>query len=286
MQHIHIPQAVKKHLHSSCGDITFMLYKEHSKFEKNRVIFNVNVISFVVNGVKDIYKATQHHVINTGEAVLITEGNSILAEHSLNTSEYSSILIFFPTKYAVNFLDKIDVRLQTPVITDSADKLLKFRQTAYQAGYLQSLLHIIEHQSEISPALAIHKLEELFLSLPDKQLQKFAAIFQPEVKAELSLKKLVEKNLLSNLTLDEIAFLANKSLSTFKRDFEKAYNISPGKYIRERKLEIASAELLQGKRAADLYLDLGYESVSNFTSAFKKHYGITPKQYQLQQKSA
>jgi AraC-like DNA-binding protein len=286
MQHIHIPQAVKKHLHSSCGDITFMLYKEHSKFEKNRVIFNVNVISFVVNGVKDIYKATQHHVINTGEAVLITEGNSILAEHSLNTSEYSSILIFFPTKYAVNFLDKIDVRLQTPVITDSDDKLLKFRQTAYQAGYLQSLLHIIEHQSEIPPALAIHKLEELFLSLPDKQLQKFAAIFQPEVKAELSLKKLVEKNLLSNLTLDEIAFLANKSLSTFKRDFEKAYNISPGKYIRERKLEIASAELLQGKRAADLYLDLGYESVSNFTSAFKKHYGITPKQYQLQQKSA
>jgi AraC-like DNA-binding protein len=147
-------------------------------------------------------------------------------------------------------------------------------------------LHIIEHQPTMPQALAVHKLEELFLSLPEKHLHQFASIFTPATNISLSLKKLVEKNLVSNLTLDEIAFLANKSLSSFKRDFEKAYGVSPGKYIRERKLKLASAELLQGKRVSDLYLYLGYESVSNFTSAFKKQFGLTPKQYQLQQKPA
>lgn len=284
MQHIQIPQAVTKHQQINCGDITFMLYKEHSKFEKNRVIFNCNAISFIVNSVKDIYKASQHYEIHTGEAVLITEGNSILAEHSLNAAKYTSILAFFPTQRVIDFLNKFNISPSTETYLD--DKLLKFKQTPYHAGYLQSLSYIIQHQSQMPYALAVHKLEELFLSLSEKQLQHFAAIFKPAVIAELSLKKLVEKNLVNNLTLDEIAFLANKSLSSFKRDFEKAYGISPGKYMRQRKLEIASTELSQGKRASELYTVLGYESVSNFTSAFKKQYGLTPKQYQLQVQSA
>jgi AraC-like DNA-binding protein len=84
---------------------------------------------------------------------------------------------------------------------------------------------------------------------------------------------------MEHLTLEEMAFLAHKSLSSFKRDFEKSYGISPGKYIRERKLELASKDLLQGKSPSELYLDYGYESLSNFIQAFKKKYGYTPAAY-------
>jgi AraC-like DNA-binding protein len=284
MQHAHIPQAIAKHPQTTCGDVSFVLYKEHSQAEKNRVIFNCNVISFVINGVKDIYKSSQRTVINAGEAVLITEGHSIIAEHSLNQSEYHSILILFPSEYAVSFLNKMNIQAKAGETFDTDNKLVKFKQTPYLAGYLQNLVHIVQHQSVISQVLGIHKLEELFLNIPPDHLREMASIFKPLANNELSLKKLVENNLVNNLTLDEIAFLANKSLSSFKRDFEKAYGVSPGKYIRERKLQIASEELMQGKRASDLYLDLGYESVSNFSSAFKKQFGITPKQYQLQEK--
>lgn len=286
MQHYHIPQAVKSHQQIKAGDISFVLYKEDSQADKHRVIFNCNAISFIVNGVKDIYKSSQHTIINTGEAVLITEGHSIIAEHSLTKDQYTSILVFFPTRYIVDFLTKNNIKPAAGDVFDVDNKLVKFGQTTYMAGYLQSLLHIIHQQQSIPQALAVHKLEELFLSIPAKHLNQMAAIFTPATNNSLSLKKLVENNLVNNLTLDEIAFLANKSLSSFKRDFEKAYGVSPGKYIRERKLQIASAELMQGKRASELYLDLGYESVSNFTSAFKKQFGVTPKQYQLQTLSA
>jgi len=76
--------------------------------------------------------------------------------------------------------------------------------------------------------------------------------------------------------------LANRSLATFKRDFEKEYGISPGKYIRERKLDIAKHELIDGTDLNDIYLQLGYENASNFTSAFKKRFGETPRAYQSQ----
>jgi AraC-like DNA-binding protein len=91
--------------------------------------------------------------------------------------------------------------------------------------------------------------------------------------------KLVEQHLMEHLSLEELAFLSHKSLSSFKRDFERSYGISPGKFIRERKLELASKELLQGKSPSELYLEYGYESLSNFIQAFKKKYGYTPSAF-------
>ena len=102
-------------------------------------------------------------------------------------------------------------------------------------------------------------------------------------KHHIRLKNIVENNIFSKLTLEELAFLSHMSLSTFKREFKKLYNCSPSKWIQEKRLE-KSAEMLRNKkeRPIDVYASIGYESLSSFTQSFKHKFGITPKQYQLQ----
>ena len=46
------------------------------------------------------------------------------------------------------------------------------------------------------------------------------------------------------MALEDLAHLSNRSLSSFKRDFQKYYNESPSRYIKNKKLEKA-AELLK-----------------------------------------
>lgn len=157
---------------------------------------------------------------------------------------------------------------------------MKFAQTGYVKDYVRGICTLITNGITVSETLVFHKMEELLLILIENHPAHFMSLFQskPDHNNGL-LKNIVENNLMQNLTLEELAFLAHKSLSSFKRDFEKAYSISPGKYIRERKLELALTELMQGKSPSQLYLDYGYESLSNFIHAFKKKFGCTPKEY-------
>jgi AraC-like DNA-binding protein len=68
------------------------------------------------------------------------------------------------------------------------------------------------------------------------------------------------------------------SLSTFKRNFIKAYAVSPGKWLRDKRLLKAKELLEEGSlKSSDIYLNLGYNNLSNFSVAFKNKFGISPK---------
>lgn len=278
MTNIYIPEATENQSKITAGNISFVHYQEQDSFKNIRVVFNCYAISFVINGEKAVYRPADNTVVHTGEGIVLPEGNSIMAEHTLNEHQYSSILVFFPASVAIAFLNKH--RLSTKVAT--TPDYIKFRQTNYLAGYIKSLQTLIHEGQNLPYELAVNKVEELLLVLLQSHRTQLIALLQSNAPSPaMQLKNVVENNLFNNLTLEELAFLAHKSLASFKRDFEKAYQIAPGKYIRERKLEIARQELSQGKNATSLYLDLGYDNLSNFSSAFKKKFGVSPKQYQL-----
>jgi AraC-like DNA-binding protein len=278
MTNIYIPEATENQSKITAGNISFVHYQEQDSLQNSRVVFNCYAISFVINGEKAIYRPFDNTVVRTGEGIVIPEGNSIMAEHTLNEHQYSSILVFFPASVAIDFLNKHQLNTKTSIKPD----YIKFRQTNYLAGYIKSLQALIHEGQNLPYALAVNKVEELLLVLLQSHRSQLIALLQSNAPSPaLLLKNVVENNLLNNLTLEELAFLAHKSLASFKRDFEKTYQIAPGKYIRERKLEIARQELSQGKNATSLYLDLGYDNLSNFSSAFKKKFGVSPKQYQL-----
>jgi AraC-like DNA-binding protein len=218
--------------------------------------------------------------------VLILDGNALIVERKLHSKKYSSLIIFFPAKRAADF-----IRLRSVESNSAGHKqafsekntFLKFNKTPYITEYVNGLMRLIDKQLIVPEFLLQHKLEEAFLTLMEIIPNQFLAMFRPvTVIKQGFLRQIVENNLLNNLTLNELAFLANRSLATFKRDFEKEYGVSPGKYIRERKLEIARYELINGNSPAEIFMQLGYENVSNFTGAFKKKFGQTPKAYQQQ----
>ncbi|NHA07029.1 helix-turn-helix transcriptional regulator [Mucilaginibacter sp. HC2] len=278
MTNVYIPETTENQKRITAGNISFVHYQEQDSLQNSRVVFNCYAISFVINGEKAIYRPSDNTIVHTGEGIVIPEGNSIMAEHTLNEFQYSSVLVFFPASVAIAFLNKHQLNNRASATPD----YIKFRQTNYLTGYIKSLQALIHEGQNLPYELAVNKVEELLLVLLQSHRSQLIALLQCNaLSPALLLKNVVENNLFNNLTLEELAFLTHKSLASFKRDFEKAYHIAPGKYIRERKLEVARQELSQGKNATSLYLDLGYDNLSNFSSAFKKKFGVSPKQYQL-----
>jgi AraC-like DNA-binding protein len=128
------------------------------------------------------------------------------------------------------------------------------------------------------------KLEELLLYLAlhyPGQLQQLRNLSQ-EVNDELLVRQAVTSHIGSPVAVEELAFLCNMSLSTFKRRFASLYGTSPSRWLLERRMEKAAALLRHAERnVSELAEELGYENLSSFIQSFKQFYGLTPKQYQV-----
>ncbi len=89
----------------------------------------------------------------------------------------------------------------------------------------------------------------------------------------------MEENFTEDLTIEEFANYTGRSLATFKRDFAKISDVTPQKWLIDKRLDKAYEILSTGKaNPTDVYYQVGFKNRSHFSLAFKKRFGISPSQ--------
>ncbi len=150
--------------------------------------------------------------------------------------------------------------------------------------YISNLLVYFDNPSLIDEDLAILKLKELvMILLKSEQYQSVQGFFQ-EIFAPgyLEFSRVVENNIFSPISIEELAFISNKSLSSFKREFKKVYKETPARYIKKRRLHRA-AELLASPddSISRIAFQCGFQDPSTFSVVFQEEFGVTPTKYRL-----
>ena len=142
------------------------------------------------------------------------------------------------------------------------------------------MMSLFDSQRDPDPSLVEVKFKELILTIADnlhnsELLAYFCSLLQEPQAA--SLQALMEDNYCFNLKLEQFAQLSNKSLSTFKRDFKKLFQCSPGKWLMEKRLDHAMNLLTNtDKTVSETAFESGFESRSHFSRAFHDRFGFTP----------
>lgn len=90
--------------------------------------------------------------------------------------------------------------------------------------------------------------------------------------------KYIQKNILSHISISDLAYDLNMSETNFCNSFKKIMGMTPKEYITNLKLAQAKV-MLKSKNVTEVSYDLGYENISHFIALFKNKYGVTPKQY-------
>jgi len=149
---------------------------------------------------------------------------------------------------------------------------------------LKSLFNSLQPYFDLAAALpadiAAFKVEEAIrvLRAVDPAVDGLLGYF--EEPGKLDLVKFMERNYMFNLPLEKFGYLTGRSLTTFKKDFKNAFNITPGRWLTRKRLELAHYQIFEQKRKpSEVYLDTGFEDLSHFSFAFKKHFGYNPSAY-------
>ncbi|WP_223599483.1 AraC family transcriptional regulator [Chryseobacterium sp. GVT01B] len=153
--------------------------------------------------------------------------------------------------------------------------------------YVEGLLFYFENPSLINEDILILKLKEIMLLLAQSQNANtiqliLSQLFSPTT---YSFKQIIEANLFSQLTIEQLAQQSNLSVSSFKREFAKLYEDTPANYIRNKKLEKAAELLLiSDERITDIAFDCGFNDLATFTKNFSDKFHISPSAYRQERK--
>ena len=93
----------------------------------------------------------------------------------------------------------------------------------------------------------------------------------------LDIMEFLEHNYMYDLSVEELAHYTGRSVATFKRDFQKLSDLSPRKWIINRRL-VAARDMLvsSGAPISQIMTDIGFKNFSHFCRAYKEYFGHTP----------
>lgn len=242
---------------------------------KSKVNLSQHMFSFLQKGKKQVHFSDSSVAVNGKQSILIKKGNCLWSELLDNDDIYYCKLFFFSESKLRDFLKKNSLFNPNE---EEAPLYFIIENDDYILSYLNSLSSIISAPPIFMNNLLSVKFEELMLYLINKYGKSFQNYLQSlSTKENSSFKDIINKNVYSNLKIEEIAFLCHMSLSTFKRNFIKEFGSSPGKWFQDKRLQKAKELLEEGQlKSSDIYFDLGYNNLSNFSAAFKNKFGKSP----------
>lgn len=86
----------------------------------------------------------------------------------------------------------------------------------------------------------------------------------------------IELHIVESLSVAEISSAMGYSEFYFSRKFKKIMKVTVMEYVKKRKLQKASEEILRGGKIIDAALHYGWQTHSGFTKAFKQEFGFCP----------
>jgi AraC family transcriptional regulator, exoenzyme S synthesis regulatory protein ExsA len=260
---------------------TFVAYRSDVYPSKNDVFFEENAVIYVLEGDKIFSSTTEEVKVKKGDVLFVKRGFYLMSE-SINAA-YKSLVFFFDEKILKEFVaQNLDLftDLKESKISNT-EGLLKLSSNEAFGKYIESLQPFFKTQTTFLNQFLKLKVQEMLLHLIelDKGKDLSSVLFQIYKGQKTELDYILNNYYLKPLTLSELAKISGRSLSVFKREFIVTYGVSPGQWIRDKKLEHA-AFLLKNNMAnvEQVAEEIGFESVSHFIKSFKAKFGKTPKQ--------
>lgn len=253
-------------------------YHSSQKITKQQIVLNQSTFSFLTEGTKEVFFDNSALAIDNTRFLLMKSGHCLMTERPSDIRNYRSVLLFFNNETLLKFLRKAELDKTKP---NEYRSVYSFEYDEFILRFVKSLLDISILSKETQRKLLEVKFEEIMLYLTEIYGTGFLYwLTENNNDTTQRFIRTVETNQLSKLTLKELAFLCNMSMSTFKREFEKHYAESPIKWFQNKRLEHAHYLLHQEhKSSSEIYIEVGYESLSSFIQAYKTKYGSTPKQH-------
>jgi AraC-like DNA-binding protein len=261
-------------------DIKLSCYED--KFFKSDIMFDHHMLVWFISGETKIVQADATYFFQKGDIFLIPRNQlATIINYPKDGQPHKTVIMHLSTTRLRDYYANLNVKPKAL----RTQKILCYNNHPLLESCLSSLIPYFEMKG-LPEDIALLKITEAIsiLRTIDREIDNVLANFEEPGKIDLA--GYMEKNFMFNLPLEKFGYLTGRSLTTFKRDFQKAFNATPQLWLTQKRLELAHYQFVEKKKKpVDVCYEVGFENLSHFSFAFKKHFGYAPTDLTGRQKA-
>lgn len=241
----------------------------------NEHFISEHIFLYQFSGSLIVNDKNKEYVVRTGEFCLARR--NCLAKFTKVASErgeYKTIMVILDQLFLKNFSKEFG---HTSEINTFKETIITIEPHVLLLNYINSLSKYIDVTGGENEPMFLLKTKEAVLLLLKTNPELKDIFFDFSIPGKIDLEAFMNRNFQFNVPLERFSYMSGRSLTTFKRDFKKIFEISPGKWLLKKRLQQAYYLLSEkGKKPSEIYLELGFENMSHFSRSFSMEYGVPP----------
>ncbi len=233
-----------------------------------------HVFVYITTGELRAHDGHKSYVLQAGEYCLVRKNHLVRYEKEKGRPEFERVILCLEESFLKAFQEKHQISSSQ---ISFADAFVTIPKNQIIPDFIYSLKPYCDEAGRINETFAAVKYEELLLILLQHQPELAGILFTYGMPGKVDLEEFMNRNYIFNTSIQNFAFLTGRSLSAFKRDFQKIFRNTPNRWLVQKRLQEAYFLIeKKNKKPADIYLELGFEDLSHFSFAFRKLFGYTP----------
>jgi len=229
---------------------------------------------YLLKGSMMAYDGYKSYQMAQGDYCIARKNHLVRYTKHRENGLFEKIIIVFDEPFLQRFLERHPQVVNNNVNSDS---FLFLSEDRLLSNFITSLEPYYNGNEQIDEVFVDIKREELLMILLKNDPRLINVLFNFGSPQKIDLEEFMNRNFRFNITLERFALLTGRSLSSFKRDFFKTFNLTPGIWLTKKRLDEAYFLIHeQHQKPTEIYMNLGFEDLSHFSFAFKKQFGKAP----------
>jgi len=194
-----------------------------------------------------------------------------------DTEQYKGISMTFKRNFLREFYKNMNKKEIAGDIKTPEESVFTIPLRPDITSLFQSLMPYFDSATPPTEDIIKLKEQEGVYCLLNTNINFSPILFDFTEPWKIDIMDFMNENYMYDLSMEEIASYTGRSLATFKRDFAKISDLTPQKWLINKRLDIAHDKIKNKKqKASDVYVEVGFKNLSHFYSAFKKQFGFSP----------
>jgi AraC-like DNA-binding protein len=267
-----------------CKDLLMAYYDCPQSRQRDEIFTHHSYLTFSVRGSKWFHRQGKTWLFSEGNLEFVKKGGFI--QEVFLGEGYRAVTFYVPDAYLKQLIQSFRQFYRGQHAAHQVtEPVIELAVNETTARFVQTLLNFFEQEQSPGEAILEERFREFFYSLLINPANRSFVAYLNSLtdRPHTSLFEVMETNYMYNLSLDEYARIANRSLATFKREFKKLFNIPPAHWLIQKRLEYSLVLLnTTEKSISDIVFDSGFENGSHFSRVFKDKFGVSPLNYRKQ----